>query len=114
MALGTVQDFVTQARILLQDTVQPYRYPDADILSALNIALLESRRLRPDWWVDSSSVPSYAVVDSTSVGVDEQYRTAVLFYVVGFVQLRDQEEDTDRRAASLLNKFTGILTGVTA
>jgi hypothetical protein len=53
----------------------------------------------------AATVPSYTVNDTTVVVIDPQYRTAVLYYVVGHVQLRDDEENTDARAASFLNKF---------
>lgn len=113
MALDTVADYVREARVLIQDTVEPYRYPNDNFLQALNIALLESRRIRPDLWIDTS-VPSFNTVDTTEVDFDEQYRTAILFYMCGYVQLIDAEETQDARAASFLAKYTAILTGVTA
>ena len=48
MALDTVQDYVSAARVLLQDTVAPYRYSDADMIAELNLAILEAKRVRPD------------------------------------------------------------------
>ena len=44
--LNTVSDFVAEARVLLQDTVIEYRYPDVDILAALNNGLQEAIRIR--------------------------------------------------------------------
>lgn len=113
MALDTVQDYVTQGRVLLQDTVEVYRFTNANFLAGLNQALLESRRVRPDLWIDTS-VPSFSTVDATAVAFDEQYRSALLFYMCGYVQLIDAEETQDARAVVFLGKFTSILTGLTA
>jgi hypothetical protein len=49
--LETVADYVDDARVLLLDQVQPYRYDDTSLLTALNVALLEGRRLRADLFV---------------------------------------------------------------
>ena len=46
--LTTVQQYVTDARVQLLDTVFPYRYSDPELLQAMNMALLEARRMRPD------------------------------------------------------------------
>ena len=47
-ALDTVAQYLEEARRLLQDEVAPFRYPDDDIVDALNIGLMEARRLRAD------------------------------------------------------------------
>lgn len=112
MALETVQEMVTTARVLLQD-VDGDRVSDAELLVGLNAALLEMRRLRPDMFISTAnSVPDYAAVDSTDVDVDQQYRMAVVYYMVGHAQLRDEEDTSDARASALLQKFTAQLTGV--
>lgn len=112
MALDTVQDYVNGARVLLQDADAPYRYPDADLVAALSYAMLEARKLRPDLFLGSSSVPSYPTNDTTAVNIDEQYRVAVLYYIVGQAQLRDDETTQDTRAAAFLAKFTSALTAL--
>lgn len=112
-ALTTVQDYISAARTLLQDTVNsPYRYSDADLVNALNMGMLEVRRLRPDLMRAylRSSMPSYSVSAlSTTVALDEQYRNGLLFYIVGQAQLRDDEATQDARAAIFMNKFTSQL-----
>ena len=45
-ALDTVAKVTAYARVLLQDTLEPYRYPDADLLAALNTGLMDARRLQ--------------------------------------------------------------------
>jgi hypothetical protein len=37
MALDTVVDYLAQARVLLQDKTYPPRYPDAELVEALNL-----------------------------------------------------------------------------
>ncbi len=112
MALDTVQNYVDSARILLQDQKAPYRYPDADLVLALNMSLLEAKKLRPDLFLNRST-PAYTIATPTaSVVVDEMYRVAHLYYIVGQAQLRDDEEVQDQRAAAFLNMFTQKLLSV--
>lgn len=106
MALDTVAEYITTARVLLQDTVTTYRYSDAELCVALSMAMLEARKLRADLFIDrSSTIPEYTTNDSTEVVLDNQYRPAVLYYMVGHAQLRDAEDTQDQRAVSFLEKF---------
>jgi len=111
--LTTVQDYVDTARVLLQDTVNsPYRYSTAELVNALNLAFLEVRRLRPDL-VRSyfrTSLPVYTASSLTAaVSMDQQYRMALLYYICGQAQLRDDEATQDQRATIFLNKFTALM-----
>ena len=110
MALDTVQDYITTARVLLQDTVDsPYRYSNAELVVALNLAFLEVRRLRPDLVRAylTSNLPSFTTASlGASVPLDPAYRPAVLYYICGHAQLRDDENTQDARATVFLNKFT--------
>ena len=109
-ALDTVAKVTAQARVLLQDTIEPYRYPDADLLTALNMGLLEARRLRPDLFLATPKVvPSYDLVDNTVVAIDQQYRMALVYFMVGQAQLRDEEDVTDVRSMLFLQKFSEVL-----
>lgn len=115
MALDTVQDYVDQARVLLQDEVEPYRYTTASIVQALDMGLMEARRIRPDLFLSvfRGTFPSYAAGATTvPVAVDIQYRMALLYYVCGLVQLRDDEATTDSRSALFLQKFVGQMLTV--
>lgn len=112
-ALATVQDYVTSARVLLQDTVAPYRFSDAQLLVALNLAILEARRIRPDLFLSSfDAIPSYSAVDTTAVAVDLQYRPAVLYFIVGYTEFTNAEETSDQRGSALIDRFTSQLVGV--
>lgn len=108
-ALDTVADYVADARVLLQDAVEPYRYPSAELVENLNLGLLEMRRLRPDLMMTTfrSSIPKYSISSpTTAVACDVQYRMALLYYICGQAQLRDAEEMQDGRALAFLNRFT--------
>lgn len=112
MALDTVADYVSAARILLQDTVDsPYRYPDSDLVLALSLGLSEAKHIRPDLFL-GQTLPTYTVSDTTAVPMDETHRVPLLYYMVGHVQLRDDEEVQDQRAAAFLTMFTAKLTSV--
>jgi hypothetical protein len=109
-ALDTVGDYLTETRVLLQDTRVPYRYPDADIVSALNIGLQEAYRLRADLFLSDLSfdVPAFsASALTTTVPFEIGFRQSLVYYMVGRIQLRDQEDSTDQRAGALLQKFVG-------
>lgn len=112
MALDTVADYVAEARVLLQDLVETYRYSDAELVSALNMGILTARRLRADLFLESTSLPSFAEADiaaSTAFDMDEQYRVPFVYFIVGYAQLRDEEDTQDARASAFIGKFTSQL-----
>jgi len=111
-ALETVGQYLSEARRLLQDEYAPaYRYPDRDLVEALNIGLLEARRLRPDLFLPLFDVPfvdTAGTIDTTAkITLDPMYRPSLVYYVVGRAQLRDDEPTVDARAGALLQKFIG-------
>lgn len=109
-ALDTVGQYLEEARRLLQDEIVPYRYEDDDLVDALNIGLLEARRLRADLFLPLFDIPyfdSSDTIDMTAtVTIDPMYRQSLIYYIVGRAQLRDDESTTDQRAAAMLTKFT--------
>lgn len=113
MALDTVQDYVNLTRTLLQDTVNsPYRYTDLDLVISLTTAFPRAKKLRPDLFLTYPTLPSFVVNDTTPVNFDPMYRMALVFFMVGFAQLRDDEEVQDQRAAAFMNLFVAELTTV--
>jgi hypothetical protein len=116
MALDTVSDYLSTARTLLQDTFSgSYRYSDAELVTGLNLALLEMFKLRPDLFIGVTTVPSYSSTSpTTAVAVDQRYRTAVLYYVCGHAHLRDEEQTEDARAGGFMTKFLAQLMTVQA
>lgn len=111
MALDTVGQYLGEARSLLQDANAPFRYSDIDIVSALNMGLLEARRLRPDLFIGrSTAVPSYSTA-AEAVVLDQQYRVPLVWYVVGHINARDAEDAQDARAAAFMALFIKKLLG---
>jgi len=109
-ALDTVGKMVAQARVLLQDNIEPFRYPDDQLIDTLNIAFLDARRLRPDMFLSSPSAVPFYTLFSETITVDQQYRMAFVWYMVGQATMRDEEDVQDARAAAFINKFTDMLT----
>lgn len=113
--LDTVAEYLTRARVLLQDQIVPYRYSDDELVEALNLAILEARRIRPDLFLSLDALPEYSSgATSTLVTIDQMYRSAFLYYMVGHAQLRDEEDTSDSRAAVFMNKFIAQLSTVQA
>jgi len=111
-ALETVAEYVTAARVLLQDTYGPnYRYPSIDIVNALNFGLIRARQLRADLFIQSDGViPFYTQENDQPVPFEPMYREGLLNYIVGQIQLRDDEDTTDQRSAALKNAFVTQLS----
>jgi hypothetical protein len=113
MALETVAKYVAAARVLLQDTVgSPYRYSDADLLAALSQSFPEAKLKRPDLFI-VTPLQDFTTVDSTVVVFDPMYRQALVYYMVGMMQLRDDEEVQDQRAAAFISMFNAKLSAGT-
>ena len=116
LALKKVSDYVVEARVLLQDRISPYRYDDATLVSALNLSLLEGRRLRGDLFVyseeEDGEVQSFTDAESgQEVLIEQQFRQAFLNGMVGYTLERDQEDIEDKRAAMFLGLMRYMLTG---
>lgn len=113
--LETVADYVSDARTLLQDVIAPYRYDDTSLLAAFNVMLLETRRLRPDLFVynlaKNGAVPTFTEVDESKVDIEQPFRLALVYGLVGHAIARDTEDVQDRRATSFLDAFSSVLIG---
>jgi hypothetical protein len=117
MALSTVAQYVSEARRLLQDRNAPYRYQDDEIVLALNLAIGEASRVRPELFQTyfDDELPEYSIDDDDEVvDIPANFRMAFLYFIVGHNQLADEEDVTDARAAALLNKFIAQLTSMPA
>jgi hypothetical protein len=112
---NSVADYVTDARTLLQDLVPPYRYDDPSMLTALNAALLEASRIKPELFVYNFDVngqaQSFEAVDDTYVAIEPKFRLALVHGLVGHALERDQEDYQDQRATAFLALFTQGLVG---
>lgn len=116
-ALDTIDDYIADGRVLLQDTIAPYRYDDTSLVTAMNVTLLEGRRIRPDLFVyrkcppGKPGVQSFQGKDGTKLEMEEPFRLAFLHGMVGHALARDQEDIQDQRSAMFMAIFTGILLG---
>jgi hypothetical protein len=113
----TIDDAVAEARRILNDTnaTVGYRYDDATLVSALNMGLLEARRLRPDLFraYYGAGLPRFAETDlatSTALPVNEMYMPPLAGFMAGWVELTDDEFTIDNRAGTLLQRFAAQLT----
>lgn len=115
-ALNTVHDYITDARVVLQDTVAPYRYDDSSLITAMNLALLETSRVRPDLFAFAycDVVPQFdtSKVDATKVRLDQKFRLGVLYMLCAHALTRDQEDIQDERASQFTSVFDSIMLGL--
>jgi hypothetical protein len=107
----TVSDYVTYTRVILQDQVAPFRYVDADVVTGLNLAFTEARRIRPDMFLGVATVPFFTANDTTVVTLDPQYQMAFIYYMVAQAEMKDEEWTQDARAVQFMTKFEQILKG---
>jgi hypothetical protein len=108
MAKRTIAEVITGAREILQDQTVPYRYTDAALVNIFNNALYELKRMRPDAWLGSygTDIQLYTTADfAVAIPFPSIFFQAVLFFIVGYAELRDDEFTTDNRAIALLGAF---------
>lgn len=105
MALDTVAQYVSLARTLLMDEYDgPYRYSDAQLVTGLNLAFFETKRVRADLLI-GKTLPNFTAANSDPVDMDEMYRVPLVYYMCGHAQMRDEEGNQDQRAAGFLQLF---------
>lgn len=117
-ALDTVGKIIDYARILLQDTVggidvanpvETYRYPTVQLIDILNMAMQDARRLRPDLFLNTPvEVPFFTTV-ADLIPMDQQYRLAFVYFIVGHAHFRDEEDTQDARSIIMLQRFSQIM-----
>ena len=116
----------------LQDLIQPYRYTDTQIVNALNVAMEETQRIRPDIFLDLKyqqkvqagdlddgfilgyytisdiafdTNNNYVSSSGTLVPIPSRYTDPIVFYMGGHLQLFDVEDTQDQRAVAFMAKF---------
>jgi hypothetical protein len=123
--MATYQDLINDARVLLQDT-EDDRFTDDVIISVLNRGLKDLGRIRPDAFYDfydsnSLNVPTVTVTSpapagqtlwTEDFGIEGQFYTPLLAYIVGTVELTDDEFTVDGRAMMLLGQFRANVLGL--
>ncbi len=130
MSFDTVGGYLKDVRTLLQDKVEPYRYRTHGLVRALNITLMEARRIRPDLFVGYlDAVPQFHWTDAEDNPVDDdpsnptwtefvpmelQFRQAFVYGIVAHALARDQEDIQDERSTGMMKSFVNMMTGVDA
>jgi hypothetical protein len=126
-----VTHYVYMARLDLQDLILPYRYADTTVIRALNRAVAELSRLRPDILLDLKyqnplgkgdigdgipgqyktsdigfdSAGNYVEGTGTMVPIPSKYISAVEWFMPGWLQFFDVTDTQDQRAQGFLAKF---------
>lgn len=111
----TPNDIIALARDTLQDTVDgPYRHPTDSLIRALNLAIPEASRVRPDLFYDApSTLPVVTSLNlSASLGIDDRYKMPFVMFLAGFASLKEDQFTNDSRAGALLARFSAQLVGV--
>jgi hypothetical protein len=125
-----VSKYIGDTRSFLQDLVgPPYRYSDDSVIIALNDAISEISRVRPDIFLDfkyksplpprsppNDMVPAlFSSADETAtVPIPRTYYQPTIWYISGLLQLWDVDDTQDVRAQSFHQKFLGALLSVAA
>jgi hypothetical protein len=121
----TYQDVINDARFLLQDEVEPFRFDTSKLVQGLNRALEDFSRIRPDAFLplydrNNLNVPLLSVQDplpagSTSLSAEfpfeRQFFTPLVAYVVGVTELQEDEFTVEGRAVALLQQFRASVLG---
>lgn len=116
-ATRTVGSLLAEARGLLNDTVPisgQSRFSDAALVEIVNEALLQVRSKRPDAWLTyglRKPLPRFVMPTDaqTVLPVEDQFYSALLYYLVGRAELVEDTFADNGRAITLMQKFTGIL-----
>jgi hypothetical protein len=134
---NTVTAYVYSARNRMQDRVAPYRYTDDQIVDALNVALQETQRIRPDIFLDlkyqqkikpndldDGFISTYystsdIVIDGNGnyipsegalVPIPSAYNDPIIWYMGAHLQFLDTDDTEDQRGVAFLTKFAQRMT----
>lgn len=105
----TVGDVKARVKSILKDKVDPIRYPEDDLLNAINDALLEVRRVRPDLYLHRKFKVPALTADEQVLPIEDFAFNALVYWVTGTMMLRDDEFAVDGRAMAMVNKATAQL-----
>lgn len=108
----TVQDGIDRVLQILQDE-EASRYPQDQVLSHFVDVVAEARSIRPDLFVGAYATPlPVALAPADPFPLPGQFFNAACMFVVGALELRDDEFAVDGRAALLLQTLTKkLVTG---
>ena len=112
----TYSQVIERARRILQDLdAGNFRYGDQEMVDAVNDALLEVRRVRPDLFISVGFDPQdvdIADIAITFLPIEAYYFQTLVYLTSGYAMLRDDRFSLDSRAVNLLNKGVSQLITV--
>lgn len=127
----SLDDLVSEVRLTISDIGvggSNFRYTNAQIVQAFNTAIRELYRYRPDAFIGNfvqgiivnNALPMNSYSDTADLGQnpptplpfdDRLFYGPVIFYVIGKIELGDDEFTDQSRAAQLLASFRQMLIG---
>jgi hypothetical protein len=134
---NTVTSYVVSVRNRMQDKVSPYRYGDDQIVDALNVALEETQRIRPDIFLDLKyqqkiqpndldegfianyystadiafdGSNNYVASGGTLVPIPSKYNDPIIWYMGAHLQFLDVDDTQDQRGIAFMTKFLQRMT----
>lgn len=125
-AVKSLDDTVNEIRMLINDLdLTAPRFTQTQVLDKVNTGLLEIYRYRPDAYIgnfqqgiiSTNSPTSYVATDlglvpATPFPLDIRlFFSPLIFYVVGMLDLTDDEFADDNRAMTVLQNFRNMLIG---
>lgn len=114
----TYATLLTEAREVLQDTLEPYRYSDDLLINKLNRGLQSMGRIRPDAFWDTFANGDIVIPEvttgtlATTFPLPMQFYSPLVSFVVAWAEIVDDEFTNDGRAAALLANFKTELVGI--
>ena len=101
-----ISNYIERARLKLADTVQPYRFSDADITTSLQEGLKRARQVRPSLaysggrFVELSADVNFSAVISTTVRAElDPYAEALVLLAAGRVLANDNSDTNNGTVA---------------
>lgn len=104
-----VSEILAQVRDVLQDE-DGERYTTPSLIRCLNLAVMQLRSLRPDYFVGTYHLQVQRVTNlNEDLPLQDDLLGPLAQYVAGWAEMRDNEFTTDGRAAILLKSFEAQL-----
>ena len=96
-----IRDVVAQARYILGDSSEPYRYTEEELVIHANNATSEARRIRPDMFDGTHDLTLEDGDIDSPVALSANYFVPLVFYVAGMAELGDDEHANSGRAVAV-------------
>jgi len=104
-----VSDMITRVRETVQDK-DGDRYSDDRIIGAINLGVLDTRRGRPDLFIGRFDVPTPQYAAGTDeFDLPEIMIPPIVAYVVGWIEMANDEHSDDGRAVAMMKKHAADL-----